>query len=401
MTTGKFIGCVMMVVGSAIGAGILAMPMVSAAAGFGWAAVAIVVFWILMTITGLLVAEVSSSLPINACSFNSMAEKTLGGFGRTVTWLSCLLQLYIVLIAYISGEADMISRHVQMPSWISALMFTVIMGSAIFWGTRVVDHFNRGLISIKGVLLIAALVLTLFYVEADRLFIVHNHLLQANHAIIAAPIILSAFNFHFVIPSIRIYVGDETQKLKPIIIVGTTISMVIYMLWLIATLGAVPLVGEDSFASISGQSLGGFIQVLTNIVNNKVVASSINGFANISMTTSFLGVALGLFDFLADGFKRPNTKIGRLQTAGLTFIPPFLVAISYPNVFVAALSYSSIFVAILCVVLPAMMTYRLRATGLRSSCYASCCSKASFVVIILVGLVFAVLPIFTNNGIFG
>lgn len=45
-------------------------------------------------------------------------------------------------------------------------------------------------------------------------------------------------------------------------------------------------------------------------------------FADLALATSFLGVALGLFDYLADLFQRRNTAAGRLQTGAITFLPP-------------------------------------------------------------------------------
>ncbi len=85
------------------------------------------------------------------------------------------------------------------------------------------------------------------------------------------------------------------------------------------------------------------------IANNDWVKFCIHGFTNISMTTAFLGVSLGLFDFLADGFKRPDTRFGRFQTACLTFLPPLLinVMLSDPNNFLRYFKSSGIFVAIL------------------------------------------------------
>lgn len=406
MTVGKFIGCVMMVVGSAIGAGILAMPMVSAFAGFTCTVMVILGLWVLLTVSGLLVVEVSSALPAEACSFNSMAEKTLGSYGKTITWFSYLLLLYSTLAAYIAGESDLIfnilrsTSLVQLPSWLIATLFTATLGSIVFWSTKAVDHFNRGLITLKGFLLVTTLILTVVFINSNNL-LTGQSISQIKYVVGAAPVLLCLFNYHFVIPSLRIYVGDNPKALRWIIISGTTVSLVIYLLWLAATLGTVPLEGDNSFASIASSqgSVGEFIKVLTSIINNSWVTVSIKSFANISMTTSFLGVSLGLFDFLADGFKRPNTKLGRLQTAGLTFVPPFLFALFYPKGFVMALSYSAVFIAILCLVLPAVMVYRLRNNPEIITTYRAACGNKSFVLIIIIGLVFSTFPILGGLGL--
>lgn len=407
MTVGKFIGCVMMVVGSAIGAGILAMPMVSAAAGFTTTLIMIIGLWGLLTLSGLLVLELSLALPASGCSFNSMAEKTLGIGGKAVTWLSYLLLLYSTLAAYISGESDLLfnlfkdSSLVQVPGWLIAALFTLIMGSVVFWSTKAVDHVNRGLISIKGLLLVATLLLTLFYINPDYL-LTGQSWKQVKYVCGASPVLLCLFNYHFVIPSIRIYVGDQPKALRWIIILGTTISLVIYLLWLVATLGTLPLEGDNSFAKIIHDqgSVGEFIGVLTTVINNSWVTLSIKSFANVSMTTSFLGVSLGLFDFLADGFKRADTRSGRLQTASLTFIPPFLFALFYPKGFIMALNYSAVFIAILWLILPALMVRRLRKNPEIKVSYRVNCGEKTFAMITVIGMIFAVFPILTNLGVF-
>ena len=73
------------------------------------------------------------------------------------------------------------------------------------------------------------------------------------------------------------------------------------------------------------------------------------------MTTSCLGVALGLFDFLADGLGRPNTKMGRFQTVIITLLPPLLVALIWPHFFLLGISLAGLFLVVLEVLLPVWM----------------------------------------------
>jgi tyrosine-specific transport protein len=175
MNISKFLGCCLIVVGSSIGSGILALPIQFSGAGFLISAVAIVAMWILMTMTGFLVIEINLALPAQACSFNSMAEKTLGPIGKTITWISYLLLLCSILAAYVAGESSLITSmlnsafNIQVPGWLSALFFVITLGSAVFWGTKTVDYFNRGLISFKGFFLIATLMLILPHIDIDLL----------------------------------------------------------------------------------------------------------------------------------------------------------------------------------------------------------------------------------------
>lgn len=78
---------------------------------------------------------------------------------------------------------------------------------------------------------------------------------------------------------------------------------------------------------------------------------------HVAIATSFIGVSLSLFDFLTDGFHIRRTRLGKLKTLAMTFIPPALFTLLYPKGFILALGYAGIFVAILLILLPAAMTF--------------------------------------------
>ncbi|CAL7959154.1 tyrosine-specific transport protein [Gammaproteobacteria bacterium] len=368
MNVNKFIGSVLVVIGTMIGAGMLALPLVSAQAGFVWASFVTIAVWVLMTVTGLLVLEVNLALDCYACSFSSMAEKTLGKIGKLITWLVCLLLLYALTAAYMSGASCLLTNilethfHIRVANFISAILFTLVFGGMVFWSTRATDYANRGLISIKGALLFITIASLLPQIDVGAML--HSqHIATSGKCLFAmVPIFLCAFGYHTVIPSLRIYIGDKPKELKQMIVCGTTVALIIYLLWLATTLGVVPMYGENSFSSIAqnNSSVDGLVNAITLLVHSKWVSIGVNGFSNVAMTTSFLGVTLGLFDFLADGCKRPNSRFGRTQTALITFVPPLIFAFYFPGGFVLALKYAAIFVAILEIILPALMVYKLR-----------------------------------------
>lgn len=402
MNKSKFIGSTMILIGTTIGAGMLGLPMVSAACGFPMSLILMLIIWFVSTLTGLLVIEVNLSLPIHTCSYSAMAENTLGGFGKMITWITYLFLLYSITTAYIIGASSFISStfspilHVAIPNWISALLFTTILGGAVFWSTKTVDYFNRFLISAKGLLLIAALILIIPHIDTNKMF-VSQITSPINYLWAAIPTFIAAFGYHFVVPSLRIYIGDKPQQLKAIVIVATSTALIVYLWWLAASFGTIPLIGNTSFTSLA-QTPGAsdpseFIKLLSLVVNNPWVTSNISGFANIALTTSFLGVTLGLFDFLAEGFKRKNDRLGRLQTAGLTFIPPLLFALFYPQGFLIAINYAAIALALLTLILPPLMVYYLRKNRELKSPYQVKCGNIALLLIILTGAISIILAV--------
>lgn len=94
----------LIVAGTSIGAGMLALPVVTGPAGFVPSIAVLVACWAFMTITGLLFAELSLWLKSDA-NILSMAKRTLGKPGLIATWVLYLFLFYSLTIAYMVGGA--------------------------------------------------------------------------------------------------------------------------------------------------------------------------------------------------------------------------------------------------------------------------------------------------------
>ena len=356
-----------MVSGTCIGAGMLALPIVTSHCGFGWSVVLFLGCWLVMLLSSLLVLEVNSALPDDA-SFSSMAAATLGPWGKSVTWLMFLLLLFSLLAAYDTAGAALISAlfkqmHYPVSLTFSAVLFTVILGSIVVIGTRLTDYANRALLILK---------LALFFIAAMMLLpSVNLRLLQSpwgnyRYLLSPLPVVLTAFGSHFIIPTIRRYIGPEPVRLRRIIIAGMLIPLGVYLLWQWVTLGVVPVEGPHGLRVISRapSSVESLVLVLVHSAPAALVKVAINGFMDIAVTTSFLGISLSLFDFFMDGFTLSRSLwLHRLLVAGCTFIAPLLFAVFLPGGFVMALQYAAVFAAVLVLIMPALMSLKIQASG--------------------------------------
>ena len=393
MTLSKYIGSIFILIGAAIGAGMLALPMVGAAAGFWYSTILLVVIWAIMTTTALLTLETCLAFEPYRNSFGTMAKSTLGTTGQVAAWLAYLLLLYATTASYIDGSTSLIGElllsffDIHLPASLNAILFMLVFGGMVFWSMRTVDYFIRFLLSAGGILLLIMLFLLMPYVDISKL-IMQPH--NVKYLWAAAPIFLNAFGFHFVIPSICTYCDKKVVPIRRIIIISTTIPLIVYTLWLLVSLGIVPISGTQSFSEIvhNKTSVGGFVGALGHIAGKKYILYIVNAFSNIAIITSFLGIALGLFDFLADGFKRNNKISGRLQTALLAFSPPLAIALFFPDAFIIALEYSTFFAIILEIFLPGLMVYKLRKSKTLSSPYRFNVNSSFLrVLFILIGII--------------
>lgn len=354
-------GSTFIVAGTALGAGMLAMPLATAGIGFASAMLLLLGLWVVMSYTALLLVE---AYQYNDASMGlgSLTYKYLGTSGRLLTSLAMPFLMYSLIAAYLAGGGEIINESlnsllgIQLPSYLGVLLFAVIGGGVVCFGTHSVDVINRYLFATKIFFLATMLIVLLPHVQRVNLL---SMPVEQALLLSAIPIVFTSFGFHGSVPSIVNYMQGDTAKLRKIFIIGSAIPLLVYVFWQLATLGTIE---SDTFIGILADESGlnGLLAAVKAVMGAAQVEMAVRLFAALALATSFLGVALGLFDFLADFFKRQNTMTGRLQTGAITFVPPLLFALFYPKGFIFALGFAAIALAVLSLLLPALLVRQTR-----------------------------------------
>ncbi|MGY0161806.1 tyrosine transporter TyrP [Edwardsiella tarda] len=357
----RTIGSVFIVAGTTIGAGMLAMPLAAAGVGFSTTLVMLIGLWALMCYTALLMVEVYQHAPADE-GLGTLARRYLGRPGQWLAGISMLFLMYALTAAYISGAGELLAASLE--QWLAlpvspllgVLLFTLVGGTIVCVGTHSVDLFNRLLFSAKIILLVVMLTLMMPHIRATNLLSLP---LEKGLALSAIPVIFTSFGFHGSVPSIVSYMKGDMRRLRLIFIVGSAIPLLAYIFWQLATLGSI---SNTTFLGLmaSHAGLNGLLQSVRAVVATPHVELAVHLFADLALATSFLGVSLGLFDYLGDLFKRRRNASGRLQTGLLTFLPPLAFALFYPQGFVMALGYAAIALAVLALLLPALLVWQTR-----------------------------------------
>jgi len=332
---GHLMGGMLLVAGTSIGAGMLALPVVTAEGGF-WPSLGIYALcWAFMTCTGLLLLEVCLRLPPQA-NLVSMAGAYLGRPGKIFAWVLYLFLFYCLSIAYISGGGGLLLSWtgLNVPAWIGGLLFVAIFSPFVYFGARAVDRINWVLMAGLIVSYFSFIILGARHVESSYLQ-VSNWPMSLK----ALPVIFTAFSYQGVIPSLATYMKRDAKRLRIAILGGTSLAFMIYVAWELLILGIIPLEGEMGLIQAI-QAGTTAVEPLKAHIGTGIVYSLGQSFAFFAITTSFLGVALGLMDFLADGLHLTKRGLKRLLLAAMTFIPPLLIALTYPTGFLKALGYA-------------------------------------------------------------
>lgn len=359
----KLLGSMLLIIGTSIGAGMLALPIVTGTIGFWGAIVLLVGCWILMTLGAFLLLEVNLWLPTNS-NLNTMARETLGPLGQIISWISFLFLLYSLLCAYIGGGSSLFNMilkniNILLPPWLSSILFTAIFGVIVFAGITMIDYVNRGLMILKFSAYFILVILLMPFVSMINLNAGDSNNMTNVSALMVT---VTSFGYAAIVPSLRIYLAGDVLKLKKAIFIGSFVPLICYILWDFVIMGTLPLQGEHGLIAIqqTDHSTGEMVNALKMLAHTSAIDFFSPLFTSVCVLTSFLGVALCLTDFWADALQVEKKGYKSLIITLLTLGPPLLVVIFIPGIFLKALKYAGIDCVILLVALPALMALKGR-----------------------------------------
>lgn len=303
----KQLGCIMIVTGTEIGAGILALPIISAQLGFLMTTVIMLIAWLVMTYTSLLIADICLKMP-EGTSFSNMAKRVLGLPGAIVAWLSFVILLYAISIAYISAASSAFNHIISsIPEHAWSLIFVCVFAAFVVMGVKAVDWVNRLLLTIKLVFLVIVCVFLLGIINPSNLLV---EPVSLGVLVVALPVIVTSFTSHVIVPTLTDYLHKDAKVIFRVLIIGSLIPLFLYFLWLAAVLGVLPLTGPISFMStvfdhkpIDSANVGDILAALQSKIHMPFINISVNIFTDISVMTSYLSVSLALYHFNVDSYK--------------------------------------------------------------------------------------------------
>lgn len=354
---GSVISAMFLVAGTCIGGGMLALPVATGISGFLPSIAIMLVCWAAMTITALLLVEVSLWIKEDA-HLITMTSKILKTPGKIVSWCLYLFICYASLVAYTAGGGIQVATafsdyfNIGIHKDVGAIIFILVFGGVIYLGSRIVGRVNA--------VLFVAMVAAYFALVVMGTSEVKGSLLAQRQwagSLLAVPLLLTSFSFQTMVPSLTPYLKRNIKALRIAIVGGTTIALIIYAVWQCLILGIVPVEGKNGLAEALARGEPA-TQFLREHVEGKWIANIAEYFAFFAIVTSFLGIALGLFDFLADGLKIKKKGGGKLLLGLLIVVPTVIFATQFERIFLVAIETSGGFGdSILNGIIPVMMVW--------------------------------------------
>lgn len=339
VSVGRILSATFLVAGTCIGGGMLALPVATGIAGFLPSLAVMFICWLAMSATALLLLEVSLWME-EGVHVISMTSRILGMPGKTVSWLLYLFICYASLVAYTAGGGVQVAIGVRdyfdlvIGKDTGATIFLLLFGAIVYLGSRIIGRVNA--------ILFIAMIAAYFGLVGIGLPEVKMSLLSHQKwtgIFTAIPLLLTAFSFQTMVPSLTPYLKRNVTALRWAVLGGTSLALMIYAIWQMLILGIVPVEGESGLAEALARGEPA-TQFLREHVEGRWVCAVAEYFSFFAIVTSFLGIALGLFDFLADGLRIKKSGKGKLMIAALVVIPTWVFATQFERVFLVALETS-------------------------------------------------------------
>ena len=368
---GSMITAIALIAGSTVGAGVLAMPSTTVAAGLLPSSAALGIAWVYMTLSGLLIAELtlnrilSSGRP--AAGLLDLYEETLSDNLSRVGKAAYLFLHYAVLVAVIAQGGSNLGGLLESAGLagvpgIGQVLFAGVCGAILYASNSATQEKISSALA-AGVLASLVGIIGIGSTSVDMGALINPALQHPEQIVNCFPILFLSFVYQSAVPKVVTRLEGSRSKITTSIIAGTAIPFLTFLAFNAVVLGNALHAGVD-LAAVEGMNPVALLQS-TFGGDSGIVANLLLGLSSLAVVTSTIGITNGLSDGLTGIFKLPSEgeDYQRWKPAlyGAMLLPPMALAMSDPSIFYNALDCAGAFgVSTLFLVLPPFMAWEQR-----------------------------------------
>lgn len=361
------LGSILLVAGTTIGSGMIALPMMLAKLGLIPSIGLMLVIWSLMYYTALINLELNLQAG-DGKPLGTLGRIFSGRISEALGFISLKLLSYSLLAVFIYGGASVIQR-LMATSLGHEYSFTTIATYYAF-GTmailllplKVIDYTNRFLFI--ALLLVLAILLTGLgtSIHWHDLPLVATSYSDCSVWYAAVPVVFTSFGFQVVFHTLTNYCNNDEKMLKQAFFWGSFIPAVVYIIWTSGVLSVVYHYNPAFYDQImvGKADVGDLVKELSTIAHWQTIQMLVWWISILAILTSVIGVGIGLVDSLNHQFDRINLSpvLSHPISVLITVLPAYFVAIFIPNAFISVLGFAGMILAIIAVLLPVYLFYK-------------------------------------------
>jgi len=350
----RVITAALMITGTTVGIGILGLPVKTGIAGVVPSIIATFFVWAVMLTTGWVIAR-DVMVEGGGIDYHSFVRRRLGLVGTAITVPAYLVLLYGIIAAHLGAGGQVlssISGNVLTPAAGIAVFFVFSTATALT-GLRLVERINSVLLT--GLFLVFVLIIITSLRGADPVRFLH---MDWNFLVSTVPIIVCAQAYQIIIPAVCRTLDHEPRLVMRALVVGTLIPCVLNILWILAVVGALPLVGQYSLLETLMAGEPATIP-LAAVLHSPIMGTLSLAFSIIVLFTSYVLQSTAIIGYFEDILPLEPGRSRWMWSIGLAFLPPLVVVFIYPALFLKALDIiGGISIIFLFGIIPGIIMFR-------------------------------------------
>jgi tyrosine-specific transport protein len=358
------IGAIMLVAGTCIGGGMIALPMILSALGLVPSILLMFAVWLLVYYTSLVSVELNLQAG-TGLSLGELGRKFSGKIAEIAGVSSIKLLSYALLSVYIYAGSSIIKEMLDLDSFNNvALCYALAAILLLALPLKLMDYINR-ILFIGLIMVILILILDLVSaMNWSNLPLFSDNYKDLSLWRIILPVIFTSFGFQVIFHSLTNYCNKDVSMLKRAFFWGSLIPAIVYTMWVSSVLSVVYFENPTFYMKMAAgkAEVGNLVKELSAVAKWKFVQVLIWWISLLAIVTSVLGVGMGL----SDSLKRMMTstvhsKASRnILAAIITILPAYLVAILVPNAFMVVLSFAGMILVLIAILLPIYLLKKAR-----------------------------------------
>ncbi|MDR1982677.1 MAG: hypothetical protein LBQ08_02680 [Holosporaceae bacterium] len=391
----KQLGAIFLLAGTAIGSGMISLPIVLVNFGIIGSLLLMLFFCWVTYVSAMIRCE------LNIHSQADFSLKDVGlFFGEPISANigdACIKILsFALLSAYIFGGTSVIRSSILNGYSFTniAIIFAVAISLIFLFSTNLIIKINNHAFIILFSIILVGIVCLTMCSRTDKLPTHMGDIWHLKAWTTVLPVVFTSFGFQASLHSLTKFVDNDKKVIQRACLFGSIIPVIMYSLWVTCVLTIIFNSDPESFHRmlISPLEVGELIRVLSVITNITVIQHAAWVVSFLAIITSIIGVGLSLNEILEKDLKHfaSNVKFIRIISTLFMIVPATTVAIFVPNAFIRVLNFAGIILAIIAIILPVFLFMRM-------SKVHSIIDKGKALLILMVGIaiiIFGILDIF-------
>lgn len=349
----KLLESVFLLAGTAIGSGMLSLPIVLSKYGIRLSLLIMLAFTWVTYFSSIIRCDLNIHSD-SRFSLQDVGEYFSGNIAKQVGSISFKLLSYSLMAAYLHGAASLLNVFLNYDLRVTIVLLGIFAILVLLLNTTVIVKTNKTLFIVMMIALFAVIfdMLSRFDFSNSNIPGISSNL-SALTLLSALPIAFTAFGFQGSLHSMTKFVENDEKLIKKACFYGSLTPAIVYISWMSCVMFVVFNSSTEFFHKMitSDVSVDELILCLTNKLGSSHLKSIMCVISALALSTSAIGVGIAIFDEWKYSFEKKSHN-SKIIPAIISIVPPILIAATVENAFIKVLNISGIILSVIAIFLP-------------------------------------------------